>query len=59
VDRVQNWEAPGKYPELKELYRKNGFVFLKRDVPPPAAPAPALAAPVPPVPAKPSAIHKH
>jgi 4-amino-4-deoxy-L-arabinose transferase-like glycosyltransferase len=35
VDREQHY----KYPELKELYRKNGFVFLKRDVPPPAAPA--------------------
>src|SRR6185312_14845888 len=33
VDRVQNWEDPAKYPDLKELYRKNGFVFLKRDVP--------------------------
>jgi 4-amino-4-deoxy-L-arabinose transferase-like glycosyltransferase len=36
IDRVQNWEDPAKYPELKELYRKNGFVFLKRDVPFPA-----------------------
>jgi hypothetical protein len=60
VDRVQNWETPGKYPELKELYRKNGFVFLKRDVPPPQAAVPA--APVPPVPppikVKPSATHR-
>jgi hypothetical protein len=29
VDREQNY----KFPQLKELYRKNGFVFLKRDVP--------------------------
>ncbi|HWK03070.1 MAG TPA: glycosyltransferase family 39 protein [Puia sp.] len=29
VDRTDNY----KYPELKELYRKNGFVFLKREVP--------------------------
>jgi hypothetical protein len=35
VDRVQNWEDPAKYPDLKELYRKNGFVFLKREVPAP------------------------
>lgn len=44
VDRVQKWEDPAKYPGLKELYRKNGFVFLKRDVPapPPPAPAPAV-----------------
>ena len=33
VDRVQHWEDPAKYPDLKELYRKNGFVFLKREVP--------------------------
>jgi 4-amino-4-deoxy-L-arabinose transferase-like glycosyltransferase len=33
IDRVQNWEDPVKYPELKELYRLNGFVFLKRDIP--------------------------
>jgi 4-amino-4-deoxy-L-arabinose transferase-like glycosyltransferase len=39
VDRVQHWEN-GQFPELKELYRKNGFVFLKREVPPPPAPAP-------------------
>jgi len=32
VDRVQHWEN-GQYPELKELYRKNGFVFLKREIP--------------------------
>lgn len=30
VDRIDNFK---KYPELKELYRKNGFVFLKREVP--------------------------
>jgi len=29
VDRIDNFK---KYPELKELYRKNGFVFLKREV---------------------------
>lgn len=33
IDRVQNWEDPVKYPGLKELYRLNGFVFLKRDIP--------------------------
>ena len=38
VDRVQNWEDPAKYPDLKELYRKNGFVFLKRDIPAAATP---------------------
>ncbi|HVS95471.1 MAG TPA: glycosyltransferase family 39 protein [Puia sp.] len=41
VDRVQHWEDPAKYPGLHELYRKNGFVFLKRDVRPVSAPAPA------------------
>ena len=41
VDREQKY----KYPELKELYRKNGFVFLKRDVP---APAPTAPVPAPP-----------
>jgi 4-amino-4-deoxy-L-arabinose transferase-like glycosyltransferase len=51
VDRVQNWEDPTKYPDLKELYRKNGFVFLKREVPAPAAP---LGSPPPPAPAPPS-----
>lgn len=39
VDRVQHWEN-GQFPDLKELYRKNGFVFLKREVPLPPAPAP-------------------
>jgi hypothetical protein len=29
IDREQNY----KYPQLKELYRKNGFVFLKREPP--------------------------
>jgi len=29
VDREDKY----KYPELKELYRKNGFVFLKREIP--------------------------
>jgi 4-amino-4-deoxy-L-arabinose transferase-like glycosyltransferase len=31
VDRVDKYLS--KYPDLKELYRKNGFVFLKRDLP--------------------------
>jgi len=30
VDRIDNYR---QYTDLKELYRKNGFVFLKRDVP--------------------------
>lgn len=49
VDRVQHWEN-GQYPDLKELYRKNGFVFMKREVPAavPAAPVPPPAAPVAP-----------
>jgi hypothetical protein len=47
VDRVQKWEDPAKYPDLKELYRKNGFVFLKRDVPAPVPAAPVPAVPVP------------
>ena len=38
IDRIQHWEDPAKYPGLHELYRKNGFVFLKRDVPAPAPP---------------------
>ncbi|HEY4109975.1 ArnT family glycosyltransferase [Puia sp.] len=48
VDRVQHW-ANGQYPELKELYRKNGFVFMKREVPtaPPSAPVPPPPAPSP------------
>jgi 4-amino-4-deoxy-L-arabinose transferase-like glycosyltransferase len=29
IDREQNY----KFPQLKELYRKNGFVFLKREPP--------------------------
>jgi hypothetical protein len=29
VDRIDNYKP---YTELKELYRKNGFIFLKRDV---------------------------
>jgi 4-amino-4-deoxy-L-arabinose transferase-like glycosyltransferase len=29
VDRINNYS---KYTQLKELYRKNGFVFLKRDL---------------------------
>lgn len=37
VDRVQHFQ----YPDVKELYRKNGFVFMKREVPqaPSATPA--------------------
>ncbi|MDX2046167.1 MAG: glycosyltransferase family 39 protein [Chitinophagaceae bacterium] len=31
VDRYQNFQ---QYTQLKELYRKNGFIFLKREVPP-------------------------
>ncbi len=38
VDREKNFT---KYPELKLLYRKNGFVFLKRDVPKAGESAPA------------------
>ena len=34
VDRIQNYV---QYPEVKELYRKNGFVFLKREIPAPAS----------------------
>jgi 4-amino-4-deoxy-L-arabinose transferase-like glycosyltransferase len=30
VDRINNYT---KYTSLKELYRKNGFVFLKREIP--------------------------
>ena len=30
VDRIDQYK---QYTDLKELYRKNGFVFLKRDVP--------------------------
>lgn len=37
VDREQNY----KFPQLKELYRKNGFVFLKREGPAPALEPPA------------------
>jgi 4-amino-4-deoxy-L-arabinose transferase-like glycosyltransferase len=29
VDRIERYK---KYTELKELYRKNGFIFLKRDI---------------------------
>ncbi len=31
VDRVDDYTK--QHPDLKELYRKNGFVFLKRDIP--------------------------
>jgi len=48
IDRIQHWEDPAKYPGLHELYRKNGFVFLKRDVPAPAPPP--AATPTPPLP---------
>jgi hypothetical protein len=30
VDRIEPYK---KYTELKELYRKNGFIFLKREIP--------------------------
>lgn len=33
VSKVDRTERFSSYPELKELYRKNGFVFLKREVP--------------------------
>ena len=33
VSKVDKTEEFEKYPQLKELYRKNGFVFLKRDIP--------------------------
>jgi 4-amino-4-deoxy-L-arabinose transferase-like glycosyltransferase len=33
VTKVDRLERIGDYPELKELYRKNGFVFYKRDIP--------------------------
>lgn len=32
VSKVGRFEKYKKYTELKELYRKNGFIFLKRDV---------------------------
>lgn len=39
VDRIDNYK---QYTELKELYRKNGFVFLKREIPVgPGLPIPA------------------
>jgi 4-amino-4-deoxy-L-arabinose transferase-like glycosyltransferase len=31
VTKVDRLDRIGDYPELKELYRKNGFVFYKRD----------------------------
>ncbi|MFI5186752.1 MAG: ArnT family glycosyltransferase [Chitinophagales bacterium] len=33
VSRVNRAETYLQYPELKELYRKNGYVFLKREIP--------------------------
>ncbi len=33
VSKVDRVEGMGQYPEVKELYRKNGFVFYKREVP--------------------------
>ncbi len=33
ISKVDRLERIGTWPELKELYRKNGFVFFKRDVP--------------------------
>lgn len=44
IDRIQNFE---NIPGLKELYRKNGFVFLKRDIPAAVSPAPARPEPLP------------
>lgn len=47
VDRIQNFQ---NIPGLHELYRKNGFVFLKRDISvaaPTPAPAPTSAQPLP------------
>lgn len=38
IDRVEKYNI---YPELHELYRKNGFVFFKRDIPAQAGPTPA------------------
>jgi 4-amino-4-deoxy-L-arabinose transferase-like glycosyltransferase len=35
IDKVDNYK---QYTDLKELYRKNGFVFLKREVPHPKVP---------------------
>jgi hypothetical protein len=40
IDRVQHWEDPAKYPDIHELYRRNGFVFLKRE-PPVSLPPPS------------------
>jgi len=40
VDRIEKYEGRPEYPELKELYRKNGFVFLKREMPAAVPPAP-------------------
>jgi 4-amino-4-deoxy-L-arabinose transferase-like glycosyltransferase len=33
VTKIDRYEKFQQYTELKELYRKNGFVFLKREVP--------------------------
>ena len=33
VTKINRMEPYSKYTDLKELYRKNGFVFLKREVP--------------------------
>jgi hypothetical protein len=41
VDRVQHWENQPQYPDIRELYRKNGFVFMKREIPAPAPPSPS------------------
>jgi 4-amino-4-deoxy-L-arabinose transferase-like glycosyltransferase len=43
VDRVQHWENQPQYPDIKELYRMNGFVFMKREIPAPPTPAPPAA----------------
>ena len=31
VTKIDRYEGYLKYPGIKELYRKNGFVFLKRE----------------------------
>ena len=35
VTKAHKVEEYSKYPDLKELYRKNGFLFLKREIPTP------------------------
>jgi hypothetical protein len=33
VSKIHKLDRFRKYPDIKELYRKNGFVFLKREIP--------------------------